>query len=46
MNGCKSIANSIKKMAIALRKQYRLKPPDAIIAATAKSLNTLLLTTI
>ncbi len=39
-----NIDNSIKKMAIALRKQYRLKLPDAIIAATAKSLNALLLT--
>jgi len=35
---------SIKRMAIALRKQYRLKLPDAMIAATAQSLNALLLT--
>ncbi len=35
---------SIKRMAIALRKQYRLKLPDAIIATTAQSLNALLLT--
>jgi len=38
------IDESIKRMAIALRKQYRLKLPDAIIAATAQSLNALLLT--
>jgi predicted nucleic acid-binding protein len=30
--------------AIALRKQHRLKLPDAIISATALSLNALLLT--
>jgi predicted nucleic acid-binding protein len=35
---------SIKDMAIALRKQYRLKLPDAIISATAQSFNALLLT--
>lgn len=34
----------IKNMAIALRKQYRLKLSDAIISATAQSLNALLLT--
>jgi predicted nucleic acid-binding protein len=38
------INNSIKKMAISLRKQYRLKLPDAIIAATAQSLQAILLT--
>jgi predicted nucleic acid-binding protein len=30
-------------MAITLRKQHRLKLPDAIVAATAQSLNALLL---
>lgn len=34
----------IKSMAIALRKQHRLKLPDAIISVTAQSLNALLLT--
>jgi len=38
------IDESIKSLAIALRKQHRLKLPDAIIAATAQSLNVLLLT--
>ncbi|KAM3090283.1 type II toxin-antitoxin system VapC family toxin [Phormidesmis sp. 146-35] len=38
------IDESIKSQAIALRKQHRLKLPDAIIAATAQSLNALLLT--
>ena len=38
------IDEPIKSMAIALRKQYRLKLPDAIISATAQSLNALLLT--
>ncbi len=38
------IDDSIKDMAIALRKQHRLKLPDAIIAATAQSLDALLLT--
>lgn len=38
------IDESIKNTAIALRKQYRLKLPDAIITATAQSLNALLLT--
>jgi predicted nucleic acid-binding protein len=37
------IDEQIKNMAIALRKQYRLKLPDAIVAATAQSLNALLL---
>lgn len=32
------------KCAIALRKTYRLKLPDAIVAATAKFLNAMLLT--
>jgi predicted nucleic acid-binding protein len=38
------IDESIKNSAIALRKQHRLKLPDAIVAATALSLNALLLT--
>lgn len=38
------IDEPIKNMAIALRKQYRLKLPDAIISATAQSINALLLT--
>jgi len=38
------IDESIKIVAISLRKQHRLKLPDAIIAATAQSLNALLLT--
>ncbi|MBW4691071.1 MAG: type II toxin-antitoxin system VapC family toxin [Lyngbya sp. HA4199-MV5] len=38
------IDESIKSIAIALRKQHRLKLPDAMIAATAQSLNALLLT--
>lgn len=38
------IDESIKSIAIALRKQHRLKLPDAIIAATAQSLKALLLT--
>ena len=38
------IDESIKSRAIALRKQHRLKLPDAIISATALSLNALLLT--
>ncbi|MEX0268787.1 type II toxin-antitoxin system VapC family toxin [Leptolyngbyaceae cyanobacterium UHCC 1019] len=39
-----AIDEPIKKMAIDLRKQYRLKLPDAIISATAQSLKALLLT--
>jgi predicted nucleic acid-binding protein len=39
-----NIDEPIKSMAIALRKQHRLKLPDAIISATAHSLNALLLT--
>ncbi|HEY9711458.1 MAG TPA: type II toxin-antitoxin system VapC family toxin, partial [Oculatellaceae cyanobacterium] len=31
------IESNIKDLAIALRKQYRLRLPDAIIAATAQS---------
>jgi predicted nucleic acid-binding protein len=38
-----NIDEPIKTMAIALRKQHRLKLPDAIVAATAQSLNALLL---
>nr|WP_290439454.1 type II toxin-antitoxin system VapC family toxin [Leptolyngbya sp. 'hensonii'] len=38
------IDESIKNMAIALRKQHRLKLPDAIVSATAQSLNALLFT--
>ena len=38
------IESSIKALAIALRKQYRLRLPDAIIAATAQSLNATLFT--
>ena len=35
---------NIKELAIAFRKNYKLKLPDAIVAATAKSLNANLLT--
>ena len=38
------IDDSIKNTTISLRKQYRLKLPDAIVAATTQSLNALLLT--
>ncbi|WP_292700418.1 MULTISPECIES: type II toxin-antitoxin system VapC family toxin [unclassified Nostoc] len=38
------IDNNIKNLTIAFRKQYRLRLPDAIIVATAKSLNTILFT--
>jgi predicted nucleic acid-binding protein len=38
------IDNNIKNLAIALRKQYRLRLPDAIIAATAQSLDAILFT--
>ena len=38
------IESNIKELAIALRKQYRLKLPDPIIAATAQSLNATLFT--
>lgn len=39
-----NIDRSVKKAAIVLRKQYTLKLPDAIIAATAQSLQATLLT--
>ncbi|PLZ97996.1 PIN domain nuclease [Fischerella thermalis CCMEE 5268] len=39
-----SIDTDIKKLTISLRKQYKLRLPDAIIAATAQSLNATLLT--
>lgn len=35
----------IKEKAIALRRQHRLKLPDAIVAATAQELGAVLLTT-
>ncbi|MDZ8079668.1 MAG: PIN domain-containing protein [Nostoc sp. DcaGUA01] len=35
---------NIKELAIALCKQYKLRLPDAIIVATAKSLNATLFT--
>ena len=38
------IDNNIKNFTITFRKQYKLKLPDAIIAATAKSLNAILFT--
>ncbi|MDZ8090569.1 MAG: type II toxin-antitoxin system VapC family toxin [Nostoc sp. DedQUE05] len=38
------IDNDIKNLTITFRKQYKLKLPDAIIAATAKSLNAILFT--
>lgn len=38
------IDNNIKNLMIALRKQYKLRLPDAIIVATAKSLNATLFT--
>lgn len=38
------IKHDIKELAIALRKSYRLKLPDAIVAATAKSQNAELFT--
>lgn len=38
------IENNIKELAIAFRKNYRLRLPDAIIVATARSLNATLLT--
>ncbi|MEH2304591.1 type II toxin-antitoxin system VapC family toxin [Nostoc sp.] len=38
------IDNNIKNLTIIFRKQYTLKIPDAIIAATAKSLNAILFT--
>jgi hypothetical protein len=38
------IEGNIKELALALRKQYRIRLPDAIIAATAQSLNATLFT--
>jgi predicted nucleic acid-binding protein len=38
------IEGNIKELAIALRKRYKLRLPDAIIVATAKSLNATLFT--
>ncbi len=39
-----SLTAAIKEQAVALRRQYRLKIPDAIIAATAVALDAELLT--
>jgi predicted nucleic acid-binding protein len=36
--------SNIKDLAIVLRKTYRLKLPDAVVAATAKFLNAMLWT--
>lgn len=38
------LESSIKDLAITFRKQYRLRLPDAIIAATAQVLNAILFT--
>ena len=38
------IEGNIKELAIALRKQYRIRLPDAIIVATAQSINATLFT--
>ncbi|NDJ20442.1 PIN domain-containing protein [Nostoc sp. B(2019)] len=38
------IDNNIKNLTIAIRKQYKLRLSDAIIVATAKSLNAILFT--
>jgi predicted nucleic acid-binding protein len=38
------IDNNIKNLTITLRKQYRLRLPDAIISATAQSLDAILFT--
>ncbi|MEH2151215.1 type II toxin-antitoxin system VapC family toxin [Nostoc sp.] len=38
------IDSNIRNLTIAFRKQYKLRLPDAIIAATAKSLNATLFT--
>ncbi len=38
------IDSNIKELAITLRKNYRLRLPDAIIVATAKSLDAILFT--
>jgi predicted nucleic acid-binding protein len=39
-----AIDNNIKNLTVALRKQYKLRLPDAIIAATAQRLNAMLFT--
>jgi predicted nucleic acid-binding protein len=39
-----SIDSNIKNLTIELRKNYRLRLPDAIISATAQSLNAILIT--
>lgn len=39
-----NISDDIKQTAVQLRRQHRLKLPDAIIAATAESLDATLLT--
>jgi hypothetical protein len=38
------LESNIKELAIAFRKNYKLRLPDAIIVATAKSLNAILFT--
>lgn len=38
------IDSNIKNLTIAFRKQYKLRLPDTIIAATTKSLNAILFT--
>ncbi|MEH2259216.1 PIN domain-containing protein [Nostoc sp.] len=38
------IDSNIKNLTIAFRKQYKFRLPDAIIAATPKSLNATLFT--
>lgn len=42
--GIVDLTQPIKQSAIALRRQYRIKLPDALIAATAHCLNAQLLT--
>jgi predicted nucleic acid-binding protein len=37
------VNEAVKNTAITLRKQYRLKLPDAIVCATALSMNVVLL---
>jgi predicted nucleic acid-binding protein len=39
-----SLSESVKKLAIALRREHQLKLPDAIVAATALSLGATLVT--
>jgi len=39
-----SISDAIKEVAIDLKQKYSIKTPDAIIAATAKSLGLILIT--